>query len=78
MRARERLRCLDGDVSRNLTFRQERGQPDGAAAERGQDAEARGAARPRLDPRTRSGGRALQTEGLCDTIRKHAILFTLQ
>ena len=76
MRARERLRCLDGDVSRNLTFRQERGQPDGAAAERGQDAEARGAARPRLDPRTRRGGCTLQTKGMvfatyqttCDTV----------
>ena len=51
----------------NLIFRQECGQSDGAAPERGQDAEARGAARPRLDPRTRRGGRALQTEGFCDT-----------
>ena len=43
--------------------RQERGQPDGAAAERDQDAEARRTARPRLDLGARGRGRPRQAEG---------------
>ena len=46
-----------------LPNRQERGQPDGAAAGRDQDAEARRTARPRLDLGPRGRGRPHKAEG---------------